>query len=262
MLQLKKAIRLSCLRQPFKKALGTAAQIGAEAVEINGWTEVRATEMSRTAIRHLRKMLSDLNLGVSAIHFPTRYGYGVAEGLERRIDGTKSAMKLAYDLGAKLVINHIGRVPEDHQGPAWTTMLQALTDLGNHSQKAGAWLAARTGTESGETLLGLIDSLPPHSVVVAFDPGDFIINGFSPNKAIDLLGKHVMDFRARDAVTDLSLGRGLEVQLGRGSVDWPRLLGTLEENHYQGFLTVERTSEENSLEQCAQAMEYLTHLFS
>ena len=76
------------------------------------------------------------------------------------------------------------------------------------------------------------------------------------------LGQHVMSFRARDAVQDLSLGRGVEVQLGRGSVDWPSLLGTLEENNYSGFLTIERDSEENSIEQCGQAIEYLTNLFS
>jgi L-ribulose-5-phosphate 3-epimerase len=52
------------------------------------------------------------------------------------------------------------------------------------------------------------------------------------------------------------------VQLGRGSVDWPALLGILEENNYSGFLTIERDSEENSVEEVGQAIEYLTNLFS
>ena len=70
-----------------------------------------------------------------------------------------------------------------------------------------------------------------------------------------------MSFRARDAVQDLSLGRGVEVQLGRGSVDWASLLGTLEEYNYSGFLTVERESEQNSIAEVGQAIEYLTNLF-
>jgi sugar phosphate isomerase/epimerase len=261
MLQLKKSIRLESLRLPFKKALLMAAEIGADGIEINGRSELRASEMTRTAVRHLAKMLADLNLSVSAIHYPTRRGLGVTDDLDQRLDGIRSAMRLAYDLGCNIVVNKIGRIPEDPQNPAWTTMIQALTDLGNHSQKSGAWLAARTGSQSAETLKGLIDSLPIHSLAVDFDPGDFVINGFSPTEAMKILGQHVMSFRVRDAVMDLSQGRGIEVQLGRGSVDWPALLGALEENRYAGYLTVERDADENSVEQCSQAMEYLTNLF-
>ncbi len=261
MLQLKKSIRIESLRQPFKKAIVTAASLGADGIEINGRTELRAAEMSRTAVRHLRKMLDDLNLQVSAIHFPTRRGLGIADDLDRRIDALKNAMTMAYDLGCNVVVNKIGRVPEDVENPQWATLVEALTDLGNFSQKAGAWLAAKSGSESGETLKSLIDALPIHALTIDFDPGDFLINGFNVNEAMKLLGPHVMSFRARDAVQDLSLGRGVEVQLGRGSVDWATLLGVLEENHYTGFLTIERDSEENTIEQCGQAIEYLTNLF-
>ena len=261
MLQLKKSIRLESLRQPFKKSLVTAASLGADGVEINGLTEIRPTELSRTAVRHLRKILADLNLKVSAVHFPTRRGYGISDDLDRRVDATKSALTMAYELGCSVVVNRIGRVPDDDQQPSWTTMVQALSDIGNFSQKAGAWLAARSGSESGETLKGLIDSLPLHSLVVDFDPADFLINGHSATEAMKILGEHVMSFRARDAVQDLSLGRSVEVQLGRGSVDWPSLLGTLEEHNYTGFLTIERESEENSIAEVGQAIEYLTNLF-
>lgn len=261
MLQLKKSIRLESLRLPFKKALYIAHQIGADAVEINGRTELRPAELTRTAVRHVRKTLSDLNLTVSAISFPTRLGLSVTENLDRRIDGIKSALTMAYHLGANIVVNNVGRVPPDSQSENWSTMVAALTDIGNFSQKSGAWLAARTGSESGETMKGLIDVLPIHSLTIDFDPADFIINGFSPTDAMKILGPHVTSFRARDAVTDLSQGRGLEVQLGRGSVDWAALLGTLEEHNYNGYLTVERNSEENSLLECSQAMEYLTNLF-
>ena len=261
MLQLKKAIRLECLRQPFKKALVTAASLGADGVEVNGHTEVRPAEMSRTAIRHLRKMLADLNLKISAVNFPTRQGFDVTDNLDQRIDATKSAMSMSYELGCNIVVNRVGRVPEDSADPRWITMVQALTDLGMHAQKSGAWLAARTGTENGETLARLIDSLPKFAIGIDFDPGDFLINGFSATDAMKAIGSSVMNFRARDAVTDLSIGRAVEVQLGRGSVDWASLLGTLEENNYNGFLTVERQGVDNPVLECGQALEYLTNLF-
>ncbi len=261
MLQLKKGLRLDCLRQPFKQALVTAARIGAEGVEINGRTDVRSTEMSRTAIRHLAKILADLNLKVCAVHFPTRRGYDDVADLERRIEATKAAMTLAYELGCSVVINKIGRVPEDAQSDRWQTMVQALTDIGNHAQKAGAWLAAQTGDEDGKTLKGLLDSLPPMSLGVDFDPGDLMINGFSTSDAIKQLGAHVMSFRARDAVRDFAQGRGVEVQLGRGSIDWAELLGVLEEHNYAGYLTVDRQTDANPVAECGQALEYLTNLF-
>jgi sugar phosphate isomerase/epimerase len=261
MLKLKTAIRLDCLRQPLKKALVTAAQLNADAVEINAWTQLRPADMSRTAVRHFRKLIADLNLTVAAVHFPTQVGYDIADDLDRRIDATKQAMTMAYELGCNVVVNHIGRVPEEVSGPRWSTLVQALTDLGNHGQRAGAWLAAKTATEDGATLKGLIDVLPVHSLGVDFDPAGLIINGHDPSEAIEHLGQQVMSFRARDAVTDLSAGRGVEVELGRGSVDWAKLLGVLEEHNYNGHLTVDRETSDNSVEQCGNAIEYLRQLF-
>ena len=259
MLQLKRSVRLERLGQPFKKALLTASRLGAEGVEINARSEIRPPEMSRTAVRHLLKMLADLNLKVSALHFPTRRGYGVVDDLERRIDATKSAITLAYELGTNVVINDIGRIAE--QGTERHTLLEALTDIGRFSQKGGAWLAATTGSQKPETLKALIDDLPTLSLSVDFDPGNLIINGFSADDAVDLLGPHISNFRARDAVRDLAVGRGLEVQLGRGSVDWPRLLGVMEENHYAGYIAIDRHFESQAEIECGEAMEYLTNLF-
>lgn len=261
MLQLKKSIHLDSLRQPFKTAIVTAAKLGAEAVEINGTTEIRSQEMTRTAIRHIRKLLSDLNLKVSSVHFPTRLGYGDMEQLDRRIEGTKATMKMAYELGCHVVVNRIGKIPTDTEDPRWGTMTQALLDVGNFSQKAGAWLAAKTGAEDGGTMKSLIQSLPAQYLCVDFDPAELVINGHSPTEAMKELAEHVISFRARDAVTDLSLGRGVEVPMGQGSVDWASLLASLEEQSYQGSMTVQRDGEQGSLQEIEQAFRFLDGLF-
>ena len=261
MLQLKKGIRLESLRLPFRRSLEVAAELGAEGVEINARTELRPAELSRTGVRHLKKMLADLDLKVAAVHFPTRRGYSVADDLERRIDATKSAMQMAYDLGSSIVTNHIGRIPEDSADEGWTTLIQALTDLGNHSQISGAWLATQSGHADNETMRKLLDNLPAMAIGIDFDPAAMIINGHDVVAGMKLLGSDVIHFRARDAVHDLSLGRGLEVQLGRGSVDLPALLGILEERNYSGYFTIERDSESESVLHCGQAVEYLNSLF-
>ena len=126
---LKIAIELASLRQPLKKALHTAARLGAQAVELDVRNEIRIRDMTQTALRHLRKLLEDLDLSVSAVSFPTRRGYNVPDDLERRIDGTKAALEFAHKIGASVVVNCIGRVPEDDQSSAWSLLLEALTQI-------------------------------------------------------------------------------------------------------------------------------------
>ena len=263
MLQLKKGLRLECLRQPFRKALETAARMGAQAVEVNGRTEIKPSDMSRTAVRHLRKLLQDYQLQISAVNFPTRAGYSQLEMLEPKIEGTKAAMTMAWDLGCNVVVNDIGPIPEDRSSQDWQTLTEALSDIGHHGQRCGAWLAARTtgSTGDGVRLKELIDYLPVQSLHVDFDPASFLLAEQSPNDALKLLSEHVVNFRARDAVRDFSLGRGIEVELGRGSIDWATLLGLLEQKHYSGFITIDRDAESDPVTQCAQGLEFLSNLF-
>ena len=262
MLQLKKGVKLECLRLPFKKALETAARIGADGVEINARTELKPAELSQTGIRHLRKMLSDLNLKVAAVHFPTRRGYDETDDLDRRLQATKDAMAMAYELGCNVVTNRIGQIVDDEESDRRSTMIQALTDLGSFSHKSGAWLATQTGTADPKLLKQLINSLPPMAIGVDFDPAMLIINSFSAVDAMQELAENIMHFRARDTVHDLSQGRGLEVQLGRGSVDLPALLAKMEEHQYSGYITIERDEQADVVTQCQQAVEYLDNMFS
>ena len=261
MLQLKKSIRLACLGLAFKKSLVAAAQMGAGGVEIDARSELRPSELTRTAIRHLRKMLSDLNLRVAAIHLPLERGFADPQGLERRIDEVRSAMEMAFALGTNVVTGQIGRVPEDEAEPGWPILLEAMTDLGRAAHRTGAWFAAHTGSDVTDRLVALLEALPEGSIGVDFDPAATMMLGDSPNDAIDRLGRQVMHFRVRDAVRDLSQGRTLEVQLGRGSVDLPHLLAKLEEHEYRGYLTVQRAVRSDAAIQCAQALEYLENLF-
>jgi len=258
-LQIRVGVQLASLRLPLKQGLLTAARMGAEAVEIDGRNEVKADELSRTGVRQVRKMLEDLNLRVSAVTYRTRRGYQVQDDLERRVSATQQALKMAYELGTNVVVNHIGRVPEKGT-PAWTIMVEALTDIGRYGQRVGATLAAETGTESGEELAGLIAALPPASLGVDLNPASLIINGHSPRDAAKALAQHVLHVHATDGTRDLAHGRGIEVQLGRGLAEFPELLGLLEEHHYRGFITIERRQGENAASEIADAVKYLKSL--
>ncbi|MDP6466736.1 MAG: sugar phosphate isomerase/epimerase family protein [Pirellulaceae bacterium] len=258
--QLRVGIQLSNLRLPFKKALLTAAKLDADAVEIDARFQLKPGEFTRTGIRQIRKRLDDHNLRVCAIGFPTRRGYDNPQDLDQRVQATKEAMQFAYDLGSSIVVNQIGRVPETEDSPAWRTLIEVLTDLGTHGQRVGACLAAETGSEDSADLARLIDALPPGSLLINFDPGNLIINGFSAHDGITALGRHVAHVHARDAVRDLAQGRGLETLLGRGSVDFPELIGVLEEHNYRGYFTIERQHATDPVTEIGQAVQYLRNL--
>ena len=54
---LKIGIQTRSLRQPLKKALQTAARLGADGVEVDLRTELPMAELSHTSIRQFRKQL-------------------------------------------------------------------------------------------------------------------------------------------------------------------------------------------------------------
>lgn len=267
MISLKIGIQTASLGLPLKKALHVAAQFGAEAVEIDGRRELPASEFGDTALRQIRKLLDDLNLRVAAIRFPTRRGYDSNDDLERRVTATKQAMAMAFKLGAPVVVNQIGRVPSsdvDDRSPLdqqrWQTMIEVLTDLGIHGERHGALLAAETGTESGPELAALLNQMPQGTIGVTLDPGNLIINGYSPLEAIAALGPSIFHVHAKDGVQDLAQNRGLEVPLGRGSADFPALLAALEEHDYRGYLVIEREESEHRLFEVEQAVKYLRNI--
>ena len=254
------AIQLSALKQPIKKALHTAARLGAHAVEIDAQSDLRPQDLTRTAARQLLNMLDHLNLRVCAVRFQTRKGYDTPQDLERRIDATRRAMRMAYQLHAPIVVNQVGcaAVPEDSE--PWNLLVDALTELGRFGQHEGALLAAETGTESGADLKRLLDALPAGYVAADLNPGNLIINGFSPREAVQQLGPHILHVHARDAVQDLAEGRGVEVMLGRGTADFPELLAMLEEFGYQGYFTVVRKQTDHPVREIGLAVQYLKNL--
>jgi len=258
--RLRIAIQLRGLRMPLRRALETAHRLGAAAVEIDARDEVRPDDLSQTGRRQLRKLLEDLNLRVAAVGFRTRRGYNVTEALDRRVAATKDAMRLANELGSSLVVNQVGRVPRDSDAADWNIMIDALADLGAYGHHVGATLAAETGSESGEDLARLITALPQGAVGVTLNPGNLIINGFTPLDALSALRQHILYVHAKDGVRDVARGRGDEVPLGRGLADFPAILGALEDAAYRGYLCIERERADDPVYEMGEAVKYLTSL--
>ena len=254
------SVQLRSLRQPFRKALQTAGQLKADAVEIDLRNEIRPEELTQTGIRHLKKLMADYNLKIASVSFPTRRGYNVLDDLDRRVAATKAALTSAYNLGAKVLVNHIGGIDSEISAETNTRLLEVLHDLARHADSCGVTFAAKTGQVDGPVMKQFLDQLPEGSIGVDFDPGALIINGFSADESYQALAKYVVNVRGKDGVKDLARGRGVEVPIGRGTVDFPLLIASLEEARYRGYLCIEREHPENPMQEVSDGLEYLRNV--
>jgi sugar phosphate isomerase/epimerase len=261
MAQTQVALRLSTLGLPLRQALAAAASLGAAAVQLDARTDIRLSELSATGVKQLRKMIADFDLKIASIRFQTRRGYDCAEGLSRRIDATKQAMSMAYQLGAPLVVNQIGPVPEPAEGPRYESLAAVISDLGRHGTHVGALLAAETGTESGETLAKLLAVDENAFVAAALNPGKLIVNRFSVEAAVKALAERIQVVIASDAVVDLAAGRGIHVPLGQGTTDYPAIIAALEHRTFSGYFVVgDEDADTDSPRAAGEAIEYLKNL--
>ena len=257
---LKIGIQIASLGLPLKQAVPLVAQWGVQAIELDARRGFTPAEASQTALRQLRKMLADHRLRVSAVSYMTRRGYDNTEDLERRIDSTKWAMKLAGALGSPVVVNRVGEIPDKPEGPGWNQLLQVLHDLGRHGQHVGAFLAAETSADEPATVRRLLDALPTGSLGVDLNPGNLLVHGHTPLDAVQTLGQHILHVHVTDGVRDRARGRGQLVPVGRGMADWPALLGALEEQDYRGDFTIERRDSEDPAYELQAAVKYLRSL--
>ena len=262
MLQLKRAVRLGDLASSPKQALLTAARLRADAVELDARTMFRPSELSQTAIRHLRKTMEDHCLRVAGVAYPTQRGYGAPERLDARLEGTRAAMRLAWQLGATCVVNALGDIPDPDEDPTtWQTLLESLTELARFGDREGAHLAGLTGATPLERVRALREALPEGTLQLAADPGQLVIDRFAPAAYVETFRTEIRYAYASDGIRDAAEGRGRRVPLGQGLVDWPAYLAALEESGFQGCLVVRTCGAHDPITEADDALAYLETLF-
>ncbi len=242
------SVQLATLRRPFVAALNAAAEVRAGAVEIDGRGELNPQTLSRTGIREVRKMLADRGLRTAAVAFLTRHGYADLEGLDRRVEATKAAMEMASQLGAPLLLNTIGPLPEESDSASRQVLREVLEDLGRHGNRVGTILAARTGDDSPLKLAQLLRELPEHTLAVDFHPAKLIAAGFSPLEAVAELGPWIEYVE----VTDLLWAQ--PSSLADREADLPAILAALDEQEFRGHFAVGAASENASQRDLATAV--------
>lgn len=169
-------------------------------------------------------------------------------------------MKLAYDLGPRLVVLPIGKLPSPvvqaldaaPDEPVATTggillsssqaspdalLKESLDSLGKHGDRTGVNLAFETGLDDPGAVMAYLDRFAAGSLGVDYNPANLLLNALDPYAAIRVFGKRLFIAHAQDA-RRISPSKFSTVPLGRGDLDWMQLLANFEEIDYRGQLTV------------------------
>jgi len=233
-------IRLNPAR-PIRDQIREAARIGAKGVVIDAIGDLSPDRLSETGRRELRHLLRSVELSLIALHLPTRRPFDTTDQLDDRLRRAENAFTLAYELGSRLVLARVGALPPDSEALRRETWCSAVSELGRRADHRGVRIALETGTESGEELRPILDSLNSIGLGASIDPGTLLLHGQNPIAAARDLGPWVIHAYATD-----SSSSGMQARVANplgggfrpGVLDWEEYLGSLEEINYRGFLTI------------------------
>ena len=254
------AAQATAFAQPFRKALHTLAQLGCDGVQIDVRNDLRPTELSDTGLRQLRKLLDDLNLRVGSVAFRTRRGLSSREQLQERVDAAKSAMQFASRLDARVMVTTMGGLPDGETAEERVTLRDVLETLASYSHRLGVRVALQPAATTPEILSEFLRTLPEGTAWLDLHPAQLLAHGNSPREFAEVAGQHIAHIHAVDAVRDLSSGKSEEVPLGRGTVEFPEILGLLEEHGYRDWITIERRNSPQLAEDVGNAVQFLRSL--
>jgi len=277
---IKIAVMLGNMRMDLYEAMKVVADWGVPGLHISvqggPWDPRDLDAAGRKAlVKHIR----GLGLEISAI---SCWGGGVdlgeEENWDENIEWGKLILEQAADLECAIWQGHCGIMPEHTSDPKWGRFLKGMQLLSQHGEKVGAKLAIETGPEPAFVLRRLLDAVGSPNLCINWDPANMIlwpakfardlgeeynqlkwIEKFQPNEGALALAEHVIHTHAKDALVTPE-GKGQEVPLGEGWVDWPRYVGYLRESGYDGYFAIEREVGENPQADIKKAVDFLRTL--
>jgi sugar phosphate isomerase/epimerase len=193
------------------------------------------------------------------VTFASRRGFGNPVDLQRRIDATVEAMRMASRMEARVLVLATGPLPAADVSER-AMLVDALASLAASGGRLGVQLAAHCPEEPPEELAALLAALPAGLIGADLSPADVIHHGRSPRAYVGGLGSQIIHVFANDAVRGTAGAGAIDVELGRGAADVPELLGALEEFEYRGWITVERRNSQRPADDCANAVAFLRAL--
>ena len=194
---------------------------------------------------------------------PLTIGLVPRETRAARIAHIKKASDFAKQCGIPAVQTHCGFIPENPNDELYRETVMAMREVAAYCKGNGQNFRYETGQETPITLVRAIQDVGLDNQGVNFDLANLILYGkANPVDAIELLGPFVQGIHAKDGVWPTNPKElGEEVPIGKGKVDFPRIIKRLKELNYRGAVTIEREiSGARQLEDVRAAKAYLEKL--
>src|ERR1700736_2808291 len=180
-----------------------------------------------------------------------------------RIAHIKKASDFAKQCGIAAVQTHCGFIPENPNDPVYKEVVAAMRELAGYCKRSGQNFRYETGQETPITLVRAIQDVGMDNQGVNFDLANLILYGkANPADAVEPLGPYAQGIHAKDGLWPTNPKElGEEVAIGRGRVDFPRIIARLKEMKYRGAVTIEREiSGAQQMEDVREAIAYLEKL--
>ena len=278
-LTLRLAVATEDFGVPLRMAIHQAADCGAQGVRLNARSEIRADQFSATAMRQLKLLISERQMKVAGLLFPSRRPLYDQKNLDRRLDGIRSAMLQVQQLGTNELLVRCGKIPDPesesskgvdsaavsnsevnslanpfsfapsagltgqtalNSAQQFAMLVEILNDLTRYGNHIGCTLQLQVASFEVDSIVALMNTVTGGPLQIVFDPATVIMTGGSAISVFRDLYQYVGYVRARDAIRDVD-GAGVEVALGEGVVDWTELIPTFSEADFTGWVCVERS---------------------
>ena len=194
---------------------------------------------------------------------PLTIGLVPRETRAARIAHIKKASDFAKQCGIPAVQTHCGFIPENPNDEVYGETVKAMREVAAYCKGNGQNFRYETGQETPITLVRAIEDVGVDNQGVNFDLANLILYGkANPVDAIELLGPYVQGIHAKDGLWPTNPKElGEEVPIGKGKVDFPRIIARLKELNYRGAVTIEREiSGAQQMEDVRAAKAYLEKL--
>jgi len=194
---------------------------------------------------------------------PPTIGIVPREYRAARIDALKQTSDFAKQLGIDKIQTHCGFIPENPREPLYEETVLAIRELTDHCAANGQNFLMETGQETPTTMLRVLKDVDRPTLGVGLDTANLILYGkANPVDALKVLGPYVRAMHAKDGkwpTNPMELGQ--EVVIGKGEVDFTRVLSGLKAVGYKGAVTIEReTSGPQQVEDVLQEKIYLERI--
>jgi sugar phosphate isomerase/epimerase len=234
------SIRLETLNLPFREAVDRVRGLGVELVEIDAVGEFAPDQLSQTGRRQVVHLLSSRGLRLAALSAPTRQGLDEPTKREPRLEYLMSAMRLAWDLGARVITHQGAVIPSAEETRADAELAETLTRLSHHVDRVGVRYAMETVAAPPEAYAAFFARHPLPGIGVCYLPANVMVRGGIPAAGVRALHDRLLAMRVRDVVRTGSTISGFkDAAVGAGELRWPELLAAIDEVGFTGPLTID-----------------------